>query len=157
MALEVGKPVPDFELPDTDRNKRKLSDYRGKNVVLAFYPGAFTGVCDNEMCSLNDSLANFSNMNAEVIGVSVDSPWANKAFAEKYNLKFPLLSDHTREVSQRYDNVFAGLGGIEGYNVANRSVFVIDKDGILRYKWTAPNPGVEPDYNEIQNEVSKLK
>src|SRR5512135_869722 len=99
MSIAVGQKAPNFTLHNTDKQPVSLSDYAGKKVVLLFYPGAFTGVCDKEMCSFRDSFTHYNNLNAQVLGVSVDGPWANKAFAEKYNLQFPLLSDYTRYVS----------------------------------------------------------
>ena len=116
---------------------------------MAFYPGAFTGVCDNEMCAFQDNFGKLSNSNAAVIGISVDSPWANAEFASKYNLEFELLSDIDREVVEAYDAKFVGLGGIEGYVSANRVVIVIDGEGIIKHRWVAENPGVEPDYDAI--------
>ena len=94
MAIKVGSKAPEFTLFDTDKKPRSLSEFRGKNVVLAFYPGAFTGVCTKELCAFRDAMSNFNNLNAQVVGISVDSPFANKAFATQNNLQFPLLSDY---------------------------------------------------------------
>ena len=145
----IGKSAPNFTLKNTSKEDVSLSDYAGKSVILAFYPGAFTGVCDNEMCSFQDNLTKLGNSNAAVIGISVDSPWANAEFASKYNLEFELLSDIDRKVVEAYDAKFVGLGGIEGYVSANRVVVVIDKEGIVQHRWVAENPGVEPDYDAI--------
>lgn len=157
MPATVGSKAPDFTLPDTDKKPRSLKEFSGKNVVLAFYPGAFTGVCTKEMCTLRDSLANFSSMDAQVIGISVDSPFANKGFATQNNLSFPLLSDHTRTVSMQYCGVYNDFGGLTGYTAAKRSVFVVDKAGVIRYAWISENPGAEPDYTAVQQAVSSLK
>ena len=94
-------------------------------------------------------MAKLNDASATVIGISVDSPWANKEFASKYNLEFELLSDLDREVVEAYDAKFVGLGGLEGYVSANRVVVVIDKDGVVQHRWVAENPGVEPDYEAI--------
>ena len=145
----IGKSAPNFTLKNTSKEDVSLSDYAGKSVILAFYPGAFTGVCDKEMCSFQDNFTKLGNSNAAVIGISVDSPWANAEFASKYNLEFELLSDIDREVVEAYDAKFVGLGGIEGYVSANRVVVVIDKEGIVQHRWVADNPGVEPDYDAI--------
>ena len=145
----IGKSAPDFTLKNTEKSDVSLSDYKGKTVILAFYPGAFTGVCDNEMCAFQDNFSKLGNSNTAVIGISVDSPWANAEFAKKYNLKFELLSDINREVVNAYDAKFVGLGGIEGYVSANRVVIVIDNEGIIKHRWVAENPGVEPDYDAI--------
>ena len=152
----IGNTAPSFTLKNTSRENISLADYAGKSVILAFYPGAFTGVCDTEMCSLQDNLSKLNDSNTSVIGISVDSPWANAEFAKKYNLKFELLSDLDREVVEAYDAKFTGLGGIEGYESANRVVIIIDKEGIIRHRWVAENPGVEPDYDDITSIAQSL-
>lgn len=145
----IGQNAPDFTLKNTAKEPISLSNYRGSTVILAFYPGAFTGVCDKEMCAFQDNMAKLNAAEATVIGISVDSPWANAEFARKYNLEFELLSDLDREVVTSYDATFVGLGGIEGYVSANRVVIVIDKGGVIQHRWVAENPGVEPDYDAI--------
>ena len=145
----IGQNAPDFTLKNTAKEPISLSNYRGSTVILAFYPGAFTGVCDKEMCAFQDNMAKLNAAEATVIGISVDSPWANAEFARKYNLEFELLSDLDREVVTSYDATFVGLGGIEGYVSANRVVIVIDKAGVVQHRWVAENPGVEPDYDAI--------
>src|SRR5512135_3418702 len=112
MAIKVGDKAPAFTLSDTEKKQRSLSEFIGKKTVLAFFPGAFTGVCTKEMCTLRDSMANFNTMNAQVVGISVDSPFANKAFATQNNLQFPLLSDFNRVAVKSYgipQESFAGL------------------------------------------------
>ena len=148
--------APDFNLKNTEKNDIALSNFKGKTVVLAFYPGAFTGVCDTEMCSLRDSLNSFNALNATVLGISVDSPWANAEFAKKYEINFSLLSDYNRDVSKAYDMIFNGLGGLEGYECSNRGVIIIDGQGLIQYRWVAENPGVEPNYSEIIEKVKSL-
>ena len=148
--------APDFNLKNTEKNDIALSSYKGKTVVLAFYPGAFTGVCDTEMCSLRDSMSSFNDLNATVLGISVDSPWANAEFAKKYEINFNLLSDYNRDVSKAYDMIFNGLGGLEGYECSNRGVLIIDGEGLIQYRWVAENPGVEPNYSEIIEKVKSL-
>ena len=148
--------APDFNLKNTEKNDIALSSYKGKTVVLAFYPGAFTGVCDTEMCSLRDSMNSFNDLNATVLGISVDSPWANAEFAKKYEINFNLLSDYNRDVSKAYDMIFNGLGGLEGYECSNRGVIIIDGQGLIQYRWVAENPGVEPNYSEIIEKVKSL-
>ncbi|GBD05172.1 Putative peroxiredoxin bcp [bacterium HR20] len=150
MALNVGDRAPSFTLYDQDRTKRSLDEFLGKPVVLAFFPGAFTGVCDTEMCTLRDSMQRFSEANAHVIGISVDPPFVLKEFATKYSLPFVLLSDFDRSVSKLYDVLFENLAGLEGYHTSNRAVFILDGSGTIRYIWVAsPNPGVEPPYDEV--------
>lgn len=153
MAVSKGQKAPDFTLVDTAKKPVTLSSFAGKKVVLLFYPGAFTGVCDKEMCSFRDSLAHYNNLQAQVLGISVDAPFVNKAFAEKYNIQFPLLSDYTRKVASQYCGLFKNLGGLEGYDVANRAVYVIDGSGTVTYSWVTENPGVEPNYDEVKKAV----
>jgi peroxiredoxin len=143
-------------LVNTDLKATSLSDFAGKNVVLAFYPAAFTGVCQKELCTFRDALNDFASAKTAVVGVSVDSPFANKEFAAKNGLSFPLLSDITRDVIKQYDVVFNDLAGVKGFTVAKRSVFVIDRQGTIRYKWVAPEPKVEPNYAEVTAAVKKL-
>ena len=145
----IGDAAPSFTLKNTAKEDVNLADYAGKTVILVFYPGAFTGVCDKEMCAFQDNMAKLNEANTAVLGISVDSPWANAEFARKYNLEFDLLSDLDREVVNSYDAAFVGLGGIEGYACANRAVFVIDKNGVVQHRWVAENPGVEPDYDAV--------
>ena len=152
----LNETAPDFNLKNAEKNDIALSNYKGKTVVLAFYPGAFTGVCDTEMCTLRDNMISFNDLNATVLGISVDSPWANAEFAKKYEIKFELLSDYNRDVSKAYDMIFNGLGGLEGYECSNRGVIVIDGEGLIKYKWIAENPGVEPNYSEIIEKVKSL-
>ena len=141
--------APDFTLKNTSKEEVTLSEHHGKKVILAFYPGAFTGVCDKEMCSFHENIARLNDCNATVFGISVDSPWANAEFSGKYNLEFELLSDFDRDVVEKYDAKFVGLGGLDGYVSANRVVIIIDSEGKVQYRWVAENPGVEPDYEEI--------
>ena len=148
--------APDFNLKNTEKNNIALSSFKGKTVVLAFYPGAFTGVCDTEMCSLRDSMNSFNDLNATVLGISVDSPWANAEFAKKYEINFNLLSDYNRDVSKAYDMIFNGLGGLEGYECSNRGVLIVDGEGLIQYRWVAENPGIEPNYSEIIEKVKSL-
>lgn len=156
MSVKVGEKAPDFILLDTERKMRRLSDFYGKKLVLAFFPGAFTSVCTHEMCSFRDSLARFSELKTQVIGVSVNDPFSNAGFAERNMLSFPLLSDYNREVIKLYDIELKDFAGLKGYNVAKRSVFVLDKNGVVRYKWISENPGIEPDYKEIERVLEQL-
>ena len=156
MAAEIGQKAPDFELFDANKQPTKLSDSKGKNVVLAFYPGAFTGVCTTEMCTFRDRFDSFNSMNAQVFGISVDVFFSQKVFSDTNNLNFPLLSDYTRETVNAYGIALPNFAGMEGYTASQRAVFVIDKQGVIRFKWVGENPGVEPDYDEIQRQVDQL-
>lgn len=154
--VRVGSKAPDFTLVDMDRNTRNLSEFKDKNIVLAFYPGAFTSVCRKEMCTFRDSLSNLEALDAQVIGISVNDPFSNKAFHEMNMLNFPLLCDYNREVIEAYGISLHDFAGLQGYTVAKRSVFIVDRDGVIRYRWISENPGLEPDYGEIETELSKL-
>ena len=150
MSLTVGQVAPEFTLFDTERKPRSLKEFAGKKVVLAFYPGAFTGACTKEMCALRDAMTAFNSLDAQVIGISVDSPFANKAFADANKITFPLLSDHTREVSMKYVGVYESFAGVTGYTASKRSIFVLDGKGVIKYTWVTETPGNEPPYDEIQ-------
>jgi peroxiredoxin len=156
MAVTVGNKAPDFTLVDADRKPRSLKEFQGKNIVLAFFPGAFTGVCTKELCTFRDSMSRFNELNAQVLGISVDAPFANKAFATQNNLQFPLLSDYSRTALKAYGIVHEGFAGLDGYSAAKRSVFVVDKSGTVRYAWISDNPGVEPNYDEVTKALSAL-
>ena len=156
MPVDVGQAAPDFSLYDTDRQQRALSEFKGQNVVIAFFPGAFTGVCTTEMCTLRDSLSQFNSMNAQVIGISVDGAMVQKAFSDQNNLGFTVLSDFQRQAVSLYDVSLPNFAGMDGYVAAQRSVFVVDKEGIVKYKWVADSPGNEPNYEEVQRAVGQL-
>jgi peroxiredoxin len=152
----IGSTAPDFSLLNTKREKVELSAQRGKNVVLAFFPAAFTGVCEKELCTFRDSIAAFNDLDAAVFGICVDAPFSNAAFADKNGLNFPILSDYTRAAVRAYDVAHDDFANMPGYTAAKRSVFVVDKEGTLRYAWVAPNPGVEPNYDEVKAAVAAL-
>ena len=147
---ELNAPAPDFSLPDTQRNTVSLSDFEGEKVVVAFFPAAFTGVCQKELCTFRDSLADLNDLGAKVVAISVDGPFANGAFASQNDLNFPVLSDYKREAVRDYGIAIEDFAGLEGYTAAQRSVFIVDEDGKLAWQWVAPNPGVEPDYDDVK-------
>ena len=153
----VGDEAPDFQLPDIDMKMQKLSDYRGKEVILAFFPAAESPVCTKEMCALRDSFDELKKYDTQVIGASVDGPFANKIFTENRHLNFPVLSDYKREVINKYGIVMENLGPLEGYKAAKRSIFIIDRNGKIQYKWISDNPLIEPNYQEVKRALSKLK
>jgi peroxiredoxin len=149
MSL-VGKTAPDFTLLDTARKPVQLSSLRGSKVVVAFFPAAFTGVCEKEMCAFRDSLAELEGLNAKVVAISVDAPFSNGAFATKNGLTFPILSDYRRETVDAYGVRLDNFAGMEGYAAAKRSVFVVNEQGTVTWEWVGPNPGVEPDYDAVR-------
>ncbi len=154
--IEVGNKAPDFTLVNQDREKLTLSDHRGENVVLAFYPGAFTGGCTKEMCTIRDEIAELEDLGAQIFGVSVNDPFSNKAFHEENVLNFPLLCDYNRKVVKMYDVYHENFVGLDGYTVAKRSVFIVGSEGVVRYKWVTENPGVMPPYEEIKQQLASL-
>ena len=155
--IEIGQKAPDFKLFDNQQKARTLNEFLGDKLILAFFPGAFTSVCTKEMCTFRDSLAKLDGMKAKVVGISVNDPWSSREFAEKNMLTFPLLCDYKREVIRLYDVELPNFAGLDGYTAAKRSVFILDKQGIVRYTWISDNPGVEPNYNEIQLFLERMK
>ena len=157
MVLRIGQRVPDFTLPDHTKQERKLSEFVQKgNVVIAFFPFAFSGVCDREMCTFRDSMTKLNSLQASVVGISVDSVFTLKVFAQTYNLEYPLLSDFNKEVSEAFDVLQSPWAAFGYKGVARRSVFVLDGKGILRYRWVGDAPSEEPPYNEIIESLKKL-
>ncbi len=157
----VGQPAPDFALKTKTAEgpaTLKLADYRGKNVVLLFFPMAFTGVCTNELCSVSGGLELYNSLNAQVLGISVDSPFTLEVFAQKNNISFPLLSDFNKEASTAYDalygNFVPGVWDLQG--VSKRSAFVIDKDGVLRHAEILENAGELPNFTKIEEVLKSL-
>jgi len=152
----VGSRAPGFRLVDVEMKPRDLSEFTGKKVVLAFYPGAFTSMCKKEMCTFRDALSNLEALDAQVVGISVNDPFSNRAFHEMNMLNFPLLCDYNREVVRKYGVFHEDFAGLKGYTAAKRSIFILDREGVIRYMWVSDNPGVEPDYAEIEAELGKL-
>jgi peroxiredoxin len=156
LSIEVGQRLPDFELPDQDRKLRTLKDFLGRKTVLAFFPGAFTSVCTKEMCTLRDSMQTLSSLKAQVVGISVNDPWTNKAFAEANKLQFPILCDYTRQFVRKFNVFHDDFAGLKGYTVAKRSVFVLDAKGVLRYRWVSEDPGKQPNYDEVKDVLGRI-
>lgn len=155
MAIEIGQKAPDFNLHNTEKNKIALSDYTGKNVVLLFFPLAFTGVCTNELCSMRDTLSTYNNMNAEVIGISIDSLFVLEKFKKENNLNFELLSDFNKETAKAYDCLYENFV-FDMAGVAKRSAFVIDKEGTIQYAEVLESAGDLPDFDAIQACLQKI-
>jgi glutaredoxin-dependent peroxiredoxin len=155
MSVQVGQDAPDFTLKNTDMQDVTLSALRGqKNVVLLFVPLAFTGVCTTELCSVRDNLNAYAQLNAEVFGVSVDSPFAQKAWKEKEKLNFTLLSDFNRQVVKAYGAQYESLIGLQG--VAKRAAFVIDRQGKVRYAEVLEDARNLPNFDQINATLKSL-
>lgn len=155
MPLTKGDNAPDFTLKNTEGSEVSLSDYQGKsNVVLLFFPLAFSSVCTDELCHMRDNLKDFEKLDAEVIGISVDSFYALREFKKQQNLNFPLLSDFNKKACTAYDTKHEDLFGYKG--VAKRSAFVVDKQGKVAYAEVLDDPGSQPDFNAVKNSLQSL-
>lgn len=153
--LQIGQKAPDFKLINTNKEEVTLANFKGKNLVVFFFPMAWTGVCTKEMCSIQEDYNAYSGMNAETIGVSVDSFFALKRFGEDNKINFPLLSDFNKIMIRDYDMILPDFAF--GYkNVAKRATVVIDKEGIVRYIEVLPNPGEMPNMDAIKQAVQQL-
>lgn len=148
MSILKGHTAPGFSLFDTDKNKVTLEAQKGKNVVLLFFPLAFTSVCTKELCSVRDTIAYYDNANATVFGISVDSPYTLAKFKEEQHLNFALLSDFNKEVSKAYGALYAQFA-FEMRGVSKRAAFVIDKQGSIQYAEVLDNAGEVPDFSAI--------
>lgn len=155
MKIEVGQQAPEFTLVDTEKNQVSLSAYKGKNVLILFFPMAFTGVCTKELCSIRDNIALYNNANAQVLGISVDSPFTLAKFKEEQGLNFPLLSDFNKEVSTAYGAIYDSfIGWMKG--VSKRSAFVVDANGAVRYAEVLESAGDLPNFEAINQVLSSL-
>ena len=155
MTVVTGKPAPDFTLFDTDKNKVTLSDLRGKNILLLFFPQAFTGTCTKELCAIRDDISRYSNVNAQVIGISVDSVFTLKKYKEEQQYNFPLLSDFNKVVSALYGSLY-DIWILDMKGVSKRSAFIIDKIGVLQYREVLENAAEIPDFNAINQKLEIL-
>jgi len=155
VSVDVGSKAPDFTLPNQDRAAITLSDELRKGpVVLAFFPGAFSGTCTSEMCTLRDATAELNKVNAQVLGVSTDTFFALKAWADAQTFTFPLLSDYNKEVIAKYGVVNPDMIGLK--NIARRAVFVIDHSGVVRHREVLDDARNEPDYAKLKQAVASL-
>ena len=154
MSAEVGSKAPDFTLPNQDREPVTLSQQKGRPVVLAFFPAAYSGTCQKEMCTFRDSASSLNSVKAKVMGVSVDTFFALKAWGDENKLNFPLLSDFNKEVIAKYGVVNPDMIGLK--NIAKRAVFVVDKGGVVRYREVLEDARNEPDYTKLNEALSKI-
>ena len=138
----------------TDEKPVTIGDLLGEPLVLAFFPAAFTSTCTTEMCTLRDSLVRFNAVQAQVYGISIDTPFALEAFGQQNGLTFPLLSDANRAATRAFDIVWSDLSGV--HDVSKRAVFVVDKNGAIVYRWVGKTLGVEPPYDEVIAAVEGL-
>ncbi len=155
MALQIGQPAPAFKLFNTEKKEISLEDYKGKNVVVIFFPLAFTGVCTAELCSIRDNYNIYSSLNAVVLGISVDSVFSLEQFKKQQNYNFDLLSDFNKITSTAYESIYGDFAlGMKG--VSKRSAFVIDAKGILQYVEVLEDAGKQPDFDAIKACLEKI-
>ena len=159
MAIPVGSKAPDFTLKSKQASGLvdvKLSNNFGKkNTVLFFFPAAFTSVCTQEMCGITGGLNDYAGLNADVIAISVDTPFAQEAWAQKEKISVTLASDLNKEVIKKYDVVFPMLAGVG--DTAARAAFVIDKAGVVQYSEQTPTPKDLPNFDQVKAALAKLK
>ena len=155
MSVDVGAKAPDFTLHNQDRQDVTLSDELKKGpVVLAFFPAAFSGTCQQEMCTFRDSAADLNTVHAQVLGVSTDTFFALKAWGDQNKLTFPLLSDYNKQVIRQYGVVNPDMIGLK--DIAKRAVFVIDRSGVVRHREVLEDARNEPDYGKVKQALAAL-
>jgi len=155
MAITVGQQAPDFKLFNTEKKEVSLGDFKGKNLVILFFPLAFTGVCTAELCSIRDNYNVYTSLNAEVVGISIDSIFSLERFKKEQSYNFDLLSDFNKTTAKAYDSLYETFGfGMIG--VTKRSAFVIDKNGIIQYAEILEDAGKQPDFDAINSTLKNL-
>ena len=155
MSAEVGSKAPDFTLPNQDREPVTLSQQKGRPIVLAFFPAAFSSVCQKELCTFRDALSQLNKERAQVYGISVDTFFSLKAFKDQQGLTFPLLSDFNKQVIRDYGVFNEDMIGLKG--IAKRAVFVLDKDGVVRHREVLDDARNEPDYEKVYSTLASLQ
>ncbi len=156
MSIKIGLQAPDFTLFDSDKTPVTLSELKGKNVVLLFFPLAFTGVCTAELCNVRDNIAAYNSTNAVVLGISVDSLFTLNKFKKEQNLNFQLLSDFNKAASTAFDVLYDTFPAFGMIGVSKRAAFVIDAEGIIKYAEVCPTPGDLPSFEAIQDTLTNL-
>jgi peroxiredoxin len=155
MSIDVGAKAPDFTLMNQDREPVTLSEQLKQGpVVLAFFPAAFSSVCTKEMCTFRDAASELNNVDAKVLGISVDTFFAQKAWADAQHLNFPLLSDFNKTVIRQYDVVNPDMIGLK--DISKRAVFVIDRNGVVRHREVLDDARNEPDYGKVTQALASL-
>lgn len=156
MHLKIGDKAPNFTLRNTEKKEISLNDYKGKNVLVLFFPLAFTGVCTQELCSVRDDISSYENLGVEVLGISVDSLFTLDRFKAEQNLNFDLLSDFNKEVCRAYGSMYDDFV-LEMKGVAKRSAFVVDAEGTICYAEVLESAGDVPNFNQIKKTLESLK
>lgn len=153
--LQAGQKAPEFTLFNSDKKEVALTDFGGKNLVVLFFPMAFTSVCTAELCEMRDNINTYSALNAAIVGISVDSPFTLAKFKEQENLPFDLLSDFNKETSTAYDSLYETFA-MNMRGVSKRSAFVIDGQGVIQYAEVLDNAGEVPSFTAIQQTLASL-
>ncbi len=157
MSLQIGQKAPDFTLYKTFNETVSLSDFAGKkNVLLLFFPQAFTGNCIKQLCFARDNMAVYNKIDAQVIGISVDTVASQNKFSEEQGFNFPLLSDFNKEVSTAYQCIHESFTHMNMKGVSKRSAFIIDKQGVIQYAEVSDNPGIQPNFEAINEVIVRL-
>jgi len=156
MSLKKGDKAPEFKLFSSDKNEVSLSDYKGKNLVVLFFPLAFTSVCTAELCNIRDNYNDYEKLNTDVVGISVDSLFVLGKFKESEKYNFPLLSDFNKEVSKAFGVLYEEFPVFGMKGVSHRASFVIDKNGVIQHAEDLPSPQDMPNFDSIKNVLSSL-
>lgn len=154
MSLQIGDTAPPLTLPSSENQPVSLAAYAGQPVVVLFFPLAFTGVCTAEMCTMRDAMGQYRGLNAQVLGISVDSPFTLAKFKDEENLNFPLLSDFNKKAARDYGVLYETFHGLEG--VAKRSAFIVDPEGKIAYAEVLEDAGDQPNYHALQQTLQQF-
>lgn len=155
MALKVGDNAPDFTLWSSDKKQVSLADYKGKNVVILFFPMAFTGVCTAELCAVRDAIADYNHLKSDVVAISVDSVFTLGKFKEEHGYNFPLLSDFNKTTSTAYGSLYETFV-MDMQGVSRRSAFVVDANGVVRYAEVLESAGDVPNFAAVKDTLASL-
>jgi peroxiredoxin len=155
MAIQKGQQAPDFSLFNSEKTKVNLADYKGKNLVILFFPQAFTGVCTTELCSVRDNLNVYTSLDADVVGISVDSIFTLAKFKEEQQYNFPLLSDFNKTTAQAYEAIYDEFV-FDMKGVSRRAAFVVDKEGTIQYAEVLESAGDLPNFDAIKQTLEAI-
>jgi len=156
MALKVGDNAPSFTLHNTEKQEVSNAAFDGKNLLLLFFPLAFTGVCTTELCTVRDDIGNYENTNAAVVGISVDSLFVLEKFRAEQNIGFPLLSDFNKTTASAFGVLYDEFPAFGMKGVSKRAAFIVDKNGVIQYSEVCPSPGDLPNFEAITNKLKEL-
>mgnify|MGYP001426672540 CR=1 FL=1 len=153
MPLQVGNKIPEFSFFDSNHTERNSKEFIGTKTLFAFFPGAFTDVCTDELCQIGDMMNRFNDSDVKVVGISSDSPFALDAWATQNGITYDLISDYNLDCINAFGVSFTGLAGLPEYRSSNRAVFIADQDGTLVYSWVGEHPGMVPEYDAILKHI----